>query len=178
MTIPNEPKTAGIILNKVAKGTATLLPRAEFKLTRKNSEGIYATDESIEATKAVTTLTLTDGALTISGLPSGDYLLRETNPPAGYIIEHDEIYFTINASGTGDMITTTADKEPFTAFGASTKKTTLAADTLVIPNTPGMVLPETGGRGTGAYSAFGLALVLAAAGAMLLQGKKRKNGKS
>ena len=168
MTIPNEAMTAGIILNKVAKGTTTLLPGAEFELTRKNSEGIYATDESIEATKAGTPLTLTNGTLTISGLPSGDYKLTETNPPAGYIIEHNEIYFTVNASGAGDMITTTVGKESFTDIGASTKKTTLEADTLVIPNTPGVSLPYTGGPGTGLLGFLGSALVLFAGAASCL----------
>ena len=171
MTIPNDAMTAGIILNKVAKGTTTLLPGAEFELTRKNSEGIYATDESIEATKAGTPLTLTNGTLTIPGLPSGDYKLTETNPPAGYIIEHNEIYFTVNASGAGDMITTTVGKESFTDIGASTRKTTLEADTLVIPNTPGVSLPYTGGPGTGLLGFLGSALLLFAGAA--LAGKRR-----
>ena len=94
--------------------------------------------------------------------------------PPGYIMPDAAIHITISA----DSVTATKGSENLTV----TKQTGPGqeADTwqIQVKNTPGMVLPETGGRGTGAYSAFGLALVLAAAGAMLLQGKKRKNGKS
>ena len=162
MTVTNTSKKVSINLNKVAKGTTTLLPGAQFKLYRKNASGQYTTDDSITWTSDIT-LTLNDGTLTITGLPSGDYKLTETNPPADHIIEHSDYYFTVDASGSGDVITTTEGQELFTSIGASTKKTTLDADTLVIPNTPGVALPSTGGEGTAAYTLAGLALAIGAA---------------
>ena len=174
ITYTNTRKIVDITLNKVAKGTTTpLLPGAEFKLYRKNSKGSYAIDESINATTSETTHTLTNGTLTISNLPSGDYMLTETNPPAGYIIEHSDIFFTVNASGTGDVITTTTGKEAYTDIGVSTKKTTKESDTLIIPNTPGAALPSTGGPGTNLIYLLGIMLT-GIAGAGLVMRKRRR----
>ena len=174
VTVTNTRKTAGINLKKVASGTNTLLPGAEFKLYRKDSSGKYAVDERIDATKAETTLKLTDGTLTINGLPSGDYKLTETKAPAGYIIDHKDIYFTVNASGTGDVITTTEGGADYTKIGASTEGTN--QDTLVIPNTPGVELPNTGGEGTILFSVLGTVLLLSST--LLILAKRKREASS
>jgi len=166
-TITNTANTADIHLKKITKGTTTILPGAEFKLYRKNSAGIYTTDETIEATKEEKTLVLTDGTLDITGLPSGDYMLRETKAPSGHIIQTSEIYFTVNTSGTGDVITVTEGKAPFNSDSIGAYTEGAKKDTLIIPNTPGTPLPQTGGTGTALFTALG-GLMTATAGAILI----------
>lgn len=175
ITYTNTRKVADITLNKVAKGTVTpLIPGAQFRLYRKNSEGIYATDESIDATKEETIHTLAEGTLTIADLPSGDYRLTEIHPPEGYIIEHSDTYFTVNANGTGDVITATTGQQAYSAIGVSTKKTTKDNDTLVIPNTLGAALPATGGSGTHLIYLLGI-IFTSLAGAGFLLGRRKRN---
>ncbi|MBQ6390299.1 MAG: hypothetical protein IJH88_01590 [Eggerthellaceae bacterium] len=160
MTVTNTCKKTDIRLKKVAKGSTSPLPGSEFKLYRKNSEGSYVADESIDATKPETILQLTDGALLIEGLPVGDYKLTETKEPSGYIVLSKDIYFTVNADGTGDVITTTTGQEPYSSqdIGAYTEGTN--NNTLVVPNTPGVALPSTGGPGTSLVYLFGAILVV------------------
>lgn len=175
ITYTNTRKVADITLNKVAKGTVTpLIPGAQFRLYRKNSGGLYSTDESIDATKVETTHILTEGALTITDLPSGDYKLTETLPPDGYIIEHSDTYFTVNANGTGDVITATTGQQAYTAIGVSAKKTTKDNDTLVIPNTLGAALPSTGGPGTHLIYLLGI-IFTSLAGTGLMMKRRMRN---
>ena len=173
-TITNTVNKADIHLKRISKGTSIVLPGAEFKLYRKNSNGKYTTDESIEATKEEKALVLTEGTLDITGLPSGDYVLRETKAPSGYIIVTSEIYFTVNTSGTGDVILVTEGKEPFTSVGIDASTEGTNADTLVIPNTPGAALPNTGGPGTNLIYLFGL-LLTSFAGTGILMKRRRRN---
>lgn len=174
MTVTNTRKVTDIQLKKVAKGSTQLLPGASFKLYIKNSEGVYESNEQIDATKEETTLMLTDGTLTIEGLPSGDYKLTEIKPPDGYIIQTRDIFFTVNANGTGDVITATAGQTPFDSqnIGARTEGTNL--DTLVIPNTPGERLPHTGGTGTFIYTLGGIALLMASALMYIFRMRRRE----
>ncbi|SDL80382.1 LPXTG-motif cell wall anchor domain-containing protein [Sarcina sp. DSM 11001] len=174
MTVTNTRKAADINLKKVAKGGTEPLTGAIFKLYRKNSEGVYASDEQIDATKEEATLTLTDGTLKIEGLPSGDYKLTEIKPPNGYIIQTRDIYFTVNADGTGDVITTTTGQTAFDSdtIGARTEGTN--KDTLVIPNTPGETLPYTGGSGTFIYTLSGITLLMAAALMYIFRMRRRE----
>jgi fibro-slime domain-containing protein/LPXTG-motif cell wall-anchored protein len=172
MTVPNEAMTAEITLKKVAKGSTEPLPGSEFKLYIRNDAGKYVSDEGIDATKADKIHVLTEGSLTITGLPAGDYKLTEMKAPDGYVIQNKDIFFTVNASTTGPVITKTKGQEAFDSaqIGAYTEGT--KKDTLVIPNTPGAELPITGGRGTALFTAVGAALS-GTAGAILTL-KRRK----
>ena len=168
----NTRKTTSITLEKVAKGKTDPLPGAEFKLVRKNSSGTYAVDEGISATTG--TLTLTNGTINIDGLPSGDYMITETKSPDGYIILNSSIYFTVSINDDGDAVITPTDgQNDFNSedIGASIKTGT--TDTLVVPNTPGQILPNTGGSGTLSYTLGGIALIMASA---LMYGFRMRRG--
>ena len=168
-----------IYLHKVDKEhPERLLPDSEFKLYRKNEAGTYAADETINATKSETTLVLTGGTLKVTGLPSGDYKLSEIKAPEGYVILNKDVYFTVNAEpGAGDsIITVTSGQTAYNddSIGASTKKTDKNGDTFVVPNTPGVALPSTGGPGTNLLYLLGITLIgLAGAGFVM----KRRRGK-
>ena len=174
MTVTNTRPTTTIHLKKVAKGETTPLPGSSFTLTHKNKEGIYTSDESIDAAKAGTTLSLTDGTFVIEGLPAGDYKLTEVKAPDGYIYMTKDIYFTVNTSGSGDIITTTQDQEAFysESIGASTEGTN--KDTLVIPNTPGEKLPLTGGTGKSIYTLGGIFIMMTTAMMYVFRMRRRE----
>jgi LPXTG-motif cell wall-anchored protein len=174
MTVTNTRKTSDIYLKKVAKGSTESLPGSIFKLYRKNSEGVYVSDEQIDATKEEATLSLTDGTLKIEALPSGDYKLTEIKPPDGYIIQARDIYFTVNTDGTGNVITTTTGQTAFDSdtIGASTEGAN--NNTLVIPNTPGETLPYTGGSGTFIYTLSGITLLMASALMYIFRMRRRE----
>ena len=99
------------------------------------------------------------GKATISGLTDGDYRLKETKAPSGYIPLGGNIDFTVTDGAVTftdtDAVTYSAEDQTFT-----------------VGNKAGLALPTTGGSGTLAYTAGGLALILLAA--VLLMIRKRK----
>lgn len=128
-----------------------------------------------------------DGKLTFSGLPDGEYQIVETSPPAGYIKVDNEIYFTLKDG------VTTRHSVPAFANGKLTWDTTYdqgdqgaaycvtyvrasngQGATFIVGNTPGAVLPATGGTGTRFIYLLGSLLLLLAGGMLLLQRRKVK----
>jgi len=171
ITFTNTRKTTSITLKKVAEGTDTLLSGAKFKLTHKTGDE-YVTNELIPATKADVVHELAGGTLTIDGLPSGDYKLTEIKSPDGYLILSEDIYFTVNATGEGNVIVATEGMGAFEAIRVKTEGED--NDTLVIPNTAGKELPATGSTGTTSYTIGGLLTILAASIFLVYNNKKRR----
>ena len=104
------------------------------------------------------------GTLLFEGLTDGEYRIVETKAPAGYMPLASAIEFTIENgeltySGTSTLVTYEAATENSPA-------------TFRVDNKPGAALPSTGGSGTAAYTATGLALMILAG--MLLAERKRK----
>ena len=101
-------------------------------------------------------------------LPAGIYYLKETQAPDGYAMLDRMVRITVDEKG----ITASWDDDtpiPNETKGEAEQRTTL---TISIPNTPGIEMPETGGPGTGLFTALG-AIMTALAGAALTL-KKRK----
>ena len=114
------------------------------------------------------------------------YEVKETKSPAGYILTNDsEFYIRISDEGIkllakqdrvapknwqttavvyGDIKTFTA-----TVIGETQTKDALA----VIENTPGAVLPNTGGSGTTIFYMIGLLLTSFAGTGILMKRRKR-----
>ena len=108
-----------------------------------------------DSTQSVKT-TENDGEITFTDLTDGHYRLVETQSPAGYNMISGTIEFTIT-NGVVDTPTGNTVSYTFSAASGATPAT------FKVPNTPGIVLPATGGSGTLPYYLTGLTLTLGAA---------------
>ena len=170
---------ASLKIIKVKKGdTETKLPNAEFQLTRKNSSGTYDSFENdafeeIEINKTTHEKAKkgpftvgSPGEIIINDLIYGDYKLKETKAPDGYIITDDEIAFTINVDGTVTVTGRTEDEDGHITYSdvnnmvTFKQKTSNTAVQVTIENEPGAALPNTGGPGTRVFYLLGSILTL------------------
>ena len=94
------------------------------------------------------------------GLTDGTYTLRETKAPPGYTPLGTPVGFTVQ---DGAVHFTNTEHVTYDAHTA----------TFTVENKTGLVLPGTGGPGTQAYTAGGLAMILLAG--LLLIRRRRKN---
>ena len=159
-TITNKQKTTQITIKKEDSAGA-FLPGATFQLFRvqTNAEG---TVQESSVGKAFTISE--ESGVTIDGLYSGTYKLTEISAPAGYVITVDSITFYVDATGDGPMIT--FDVERPVNVKEDPTQTDAEGDTITIVNTPGAVLPNTGGPGTKLFTILG-AFLIAGAGFLM-----------
>lgn len=99
--------------------------------------------KNLSGDKTTSVTTGTDGIAYIYGIAYGDYYLVETKAPDGYNRLSDPISFVINASSHLESATETSG--------------------IIVKNTSGAELPETGGIGTALFTTSGIFLMLAAA---------------
>ena len=163
VTYTNQLDTAEIFLRKegtnAEDGKRVALDGAVFKLEKlkANASGGGDTYEAVGEAFTINSKTETDGHR-ISGLRPGTYRLTEITAPAGYLLLRDPIVFTVHP-GTENLIR--MDETAGTDAGHAE----ISGDkhnTLTILNTPGRVLPGTGGHGTLLYNLGGLLLMIAA----------------
>ena len=172
-TITNKPEevktpTFPVHINKVDDKQAALAG-AEFELYPDNggsagttaikvsgSGGIYKINPASGETK-MTTATITgpqfgkEGGynLVINGLKAGIYWLRETKAPDGYNKLENDIKITVKNNKDG-------------SYEISKDDTKADNNIVIIKNTSGSKLPETGGTGTLLLTAVGALLVAVA----------------
>lgn len=105
------------------------------------------------------TVEITDaiGAATFTGLKDGVYYLKETKAPAGYTLLAEPIRIEVNGSHS---ITPGMDDNQIAA---------ILTNVANIANTPGTVLPSTGGIGTTIFYLVGSVLVFGAAIVLILR---------
>lgn len=192
--LTNKRKTGMVTWNKVDKTDgAKLLGGSEWTLTQtKNFSWVNGKASYTEANKEPATITdcvdssgpqcaaSTDayadidgaaGQFRIMGLAWGEYKLVEKKAPAGYDLDSKtEHVFRIGpAEGsdvTGEWYTSSGFKTDTT--GAYNANTAFTVDGGSITNTPGVVLPSTGGEGLNKmYTAGFLAVAIAVAGLAL-----------
>jgi hypothetical protein len=160
VTYINQLDTAEIILRKESAkaegGERAALDGAVFKLEKlkANAPGGEDTYETVAEAFTINTRTEPNG-YRISGLKPGTYRLTEITAPAGYLLLSAPIVFTVHPGA--DEIIRMEETETSTAEISGGH-----ADTLTILNTPGRVLPGTGGYGTLLYNLSGLLLMIAA----------------
>ena len=145
-------------------GDGKLLDGAEFVLyTDANctdsislvaADGVYTKAASTD-TNTVTTITVTNGKVTVKGLATGTYYLKETAHPAGYNLLETPQEVTV---GTADN-TATVNGDAYVSGGVQ------------VINNAGSILPSTGGVGTTIFYVVGAVLVIACG--VLLIAKKR-----
>ena len=192
--LPNTRKTGTVTWNKVSsEPSAEFLGGSKWKLTQTksfswvngkasythaNEELATITDcvDSSETQCAASTDAYADidgaaGQFKITGLAWGEYKLVEKKAPAGYDLDSKtEHVFRIGpAEGsdvTGEWYTSSGFKTDTT--GAYDANTAFTVDGGSITNTPGVVLPSTGGEGANKmYAAGFLAVAIAVAGLAL-----------
>ena len=107
-----------------------------------------------------------DETMLLKNLPDGKYKLVEVDAPSGFVILSNEILFEItNGIVTSSTATdaSTCDKVHLNTAGETAE--------LIVDNTPGAALPNTGGLGTRLYLLLGSALI-AIAGALLIRRRR------
>ncbi len=110
--------------------------------------------------------TSAEGEAKFIGLPDDTYTLIETEAPAGYTQLTDEIEVVVDGSDS-------------TAVGLTASQIYLALTEFVrVANTPGTLLPSTGGIGTKIFYIGGAVLILAAIAVILIASCSKKKAKS
>ena len=148
-----------------------VLPGAEFDLYR------VVEDQEVEPPLYSGLVSGTDGLLkdssgnTVFTLDNGTYHLVETVAPQGYIKREDPIVVVIGGP-------TGVSYDDGTAFplnpGSITYDESTDAYTLLITNSSGATLPESGGPGTGIFRLIGLVLTAGSALALAWLAATRK----
>ena len=190
--VENPRLTGKVTWQKTNENTGGLLRDSEWKLyktksfTWNNGKAEYTDGDSITPIATITdyvgsktcsaqTEQYTDcdgeaGAFELDGLDWGEYQLVESKAPDGFNLDSTPHMFRIGpAEGsdvTGEWYTSSGFKTDTT--GAYDADTAFTVDGGSITNTPGVVLPSTGGEGLNKmYTAGFLAVAIAVAGLAL-----------
>jgi pilin isopeptide linkage protein/LPXTG-motif cell wall-anchored protein len=175
--ITNHYRNAKLNILKVEKDSDTPLQDAEFTLYK-----IDETSSSLNEDKTTERKVTTNGQgqASFELLSIGYYVIRETNPPTGYVITGENSFY-IEVTDTGINLLTKGEDAPntwakdATSYG-NVKTFTVAADSsaqATVENVPGAALPSTGGHGTNLIYLLGIMLTgLAGAGLLIRQRRK------
>jgi fimbrial isopeptide formation D2 family protein/LPXTG-motif cell wall-anchored protein len=160
-----EVYTSRILIDKFETGAnEQKLSGAKFVLRKSDDQGNYLYYKRVDSTDQTTfrvewvtdlldsTEVVTDeyGAASFDGLADGEYELVETVAPAGY-------------AQLAAAVPVTVDGSDATTVGLSAEKIAMELTEVVnISNTPGTLIPSTGGMGTTLFYIVGAVLVLGA----------------
>ncbi|MFR7451691.1 MAG: SpaA isopeptide-forming pilin-related protein [Gemmiger sp.] len=118
------------------------------------------------------------GTLTLPELEVGrTYFLTEVTAPDGYQLLTDNIQFEVKANGDIDNVKYVGGGALKTEGGDQGSTDTTTPPTYLIPNSTGVELPETGGRGTNFLTIGGLLMMAAAAGGYVLRRRRGKEAR-
>lgn len=175
ITIENK-KCENVFLKKVSTDDKPIaLKGAEFKLYKidKDDEGNEIKTE-IENTSGNSFISAENGMLTTSALQleDGTYHLIETKAPDGYHPLTEPVVITVNDNGVSAMCGTSSLK----VESSSQDDDDTTTYTILVTNSTGTALPETGGTGSEAYQLAGLLLMLTAAIWLWKQKQLRERG--
>ncbi len=158
LTVTNTTKRVMLRLTKTDLSKSALLSGATFLLEAVDENGNLLANE---ITKTATTGTA--GTLIFDNLKCGiRYRLTEQSPPDGYLKLSEYIYFTIQENGTVVV------EENYFAESGNT------AYNMVVRNAEAVPLPESGSIGTDMFYAYGLFLIVIAAGIYIYHLYKRR----
>lgn len=170
--IENEKVLIKIVFKKV-NVDSTALQGAEFTL--KDKDGNVLDSELISDENGDFTPVLLNGKNFT--LEEGIYFLEETKAPDGYILPAGDIQIQIDESGI--PISHEGEERYKIETATETDNTTgeaITTYTILVTNSTGTALPETGGAGPEAYQLAGLLLMLTAAVWLWKQKQLRERG--
>ena len=151
--------------SKTKNGTEISLDGAVFEIKRlEGSEYKKVTDIiGVDSTKSQ--FTIPAEGIKLTKIKDGTYQIREITAPAGYNLLTEPISFVIE---NGLLKQSKTASEVVTLDPAN--------KTVIIYNTAGIELPETGGMGTLMTTMSGMALMLIALGYLILVKRREKGG--
>ncbi len=165
--------TSSIVIDKYETGSPeSKVEGAGFILYRMNgttkeyysvnaSTGVVSWVASEDDATEVTTDK--EGAAVFAGLADGTYYLHESTVPDGYVGLTEDIEVVIDGSDS-------------TTVGLTDSQVFIALNEVVrVENTPGSLLPSTGGMGTYLFYIVGGVLVVAALAAIVVSSRKRSS---
>lgn len=166
----NKLASVDVQLKKVREDGTTTISGSVFDLDKYgNSWTSVKTD--IEPGKAASgTTPAVSNPVDLGELGIGGYRLTETKAPDGYVILTKHIYFQVYRDTNGS-VKARLTNEAGTALDSPADMAAIdgpgtgdtPAYTITVKNTPGAVLPNTGGPGTLPYTLGGLMLIIASA---------------
>jgi len=169
-TITNTQRRTQLIVIKTDGGNTTL-KGAAFTLQQVRPEN--GTWKPVSGSITTSQTTNNSGHLNFDSLvTNANYLLTETNPPAGYGILTESIVLSIDQVGQVWQVAPDGTRTAIDAPGIHNH----GSYTIRVENQPLVNLPETGGTGTRQYTICGSALMLAAVYMILV--KRRKEGRN
>lgn len=134
-------------------------------------------DETGTTNKIVTDAT---GKITVQGLDSMLYAIKEIKAPTGYNLLEKPVMMAVGSvlSGNGGSVFTEDTTAKRADENADYTFTKLADTTVGIANASGVQLPRTGGIGTTIFYVLGGTMMVLAAGAGVIVMKKRYHGQT
>ena len=167
----NKLASVDVKLKKVREDGTTTISGSVFDLYKYgNSWTSVRTD--IEPGKAASgTTPAVSNPVDLGELGIGRYRLTERKAPDGYIILAKHIYFQVYRDTKDGVVKARLTDEAGTALDSPANMAAIdspgtgdtPAYTITVKNTPGAVLPNTGGPGTLPYTLGGIALIIASA---------------
>lgn len=151
--------------SKTKNGTEISLDGAVFEIKRLEGSGYKTVTDIIGVDSTKSQFTIPAKGIKLTKIKDGTYQIREITAPAGYNLLTDPISFVIE---NGQL------KESETA--SEVVKLDSAKKTVIIYNTAGIELPETGSMGTLMTTMSGMALMLIALGYLILVKRREKGG--
>lgn len=153
----------------------TIVPGAEFTLYKKNNEGRYE-----DVIGPLATDTQNNGLLDFNDLSLGDYKLSETKIPAGFVKTAGDIFFTVKVNSSGEPTVIWKDGDGGDEITGSQGSVSFSSVEnqfkfkFIVGNTPGAILPSTGGPGTNILYLIGCILTILAGVGVVMRRKRRE----
>lgn len=156
------------------------LPAAPFEPNRRPAAIWFKKNNDRYDIVRVLTTTAENGLLKFENLSLGDYKLSETKIPAGFVKTAGVIFFTVAVDSSGEPTVIWKDGDggdeitgPQGSVSFSRVENQFKFK-FIVGNTPGAILPSTGGPGTNILYLIGCILTILAGMGIVMRRKRRE----